>query len=356
MESRLGFLLTFILVASVLCVPALNAESVDSSQTPYLSQLDDNELLIYNSISKATSVESATKEFSVQFDSSRLFSDVATAELYADGTVQNALSAGYLSNPSVPYLWDYPVKHVDTKVSVKMVKIIDVDTGVETTKYVVDSVSFSLTVPEGITADSINELNDAIKDIKVTGKTNADKVKSIMSTLDSLTYEEDKEGEISNIYDALVKKKTTSAGVSQAFTKLCKDNDIPAIIVAGDNLLAAKEAKNFWNYVYLEGDIEGETAYAWYLVDASYANSVGIAGYLTEVTYDGKTYSMLSAHNVDLTLSAENVLTVPLLAKEKYVPVGGPTFLEMYGEQVMLGLLAVILVVAFVYAIRTGYV
>ena len=353
MEFRTGILMAFVLVASMLFIPVGSAEAADySSELFYIDQLEENEVLVYKSVSKATSVDSQSKEFSVDLIGSRLFETESRAKEYADQVVQNALSAAYLSNAMIPYLWDYPVKSVAVDTSVAIVKITKA--GVETTSFMADKVTFTLSVPEGITAESMKELNDAIKNISVTGKTDADKVKSMMSTLDKMSYSQDEEGTISNIYDALVTKSTTSAGIAQALLKLCQDNNIPCIIVAGENLLASKEPKNLWNYVYLEGDVDGETTFAWYLVDASYATSTGISGYLTEVTYDGKTCSMLSVHNVDLTLSAENDLVVPQLAMNKYVPVGGLPFLELHGEKILIGVIGVVLVLAFIYAIRNG--
>ena len=213
---------------------------------------------------------------------------------------------------------------------------------------------FSLTVPEGINADSMTKLNDALKDFSVSGSSDADKVKDIMSQLDKLHFKEDEEGKISNIYNALVDKETTSAGVAQAFTAICKQNNIPVLMISGSNALTSKEKLSFWNYVYLEGDVDGETKKSWYIVDPTYAVSTGIAGYLTEVSYDGKTYSMSAAHFTNLAFKGEVSLSLPQLEKYSYVPVGGIPFWDQHGEKIFVAVIAVVIILGMIYAVRSG--
>ena len=177
-----------------------------------------------------------------------------------------------------------------------------------------------------------------------------------MSELDRLSFKKDEEGKVSNIYEALVNKKTTSAGVAQAFTAVCKQNDIPVLTVPGSNILASDEKLSFWNYVYLEGDVDGETKKSWYIVDPTYAVSTGIAGYLTEVSYDGSTYSMSSAHFADLGFKGAVSLGLPQLEKNKYVPVGGIPFLDKYGEMIFVAIIGAVIVLGMIYAVRSGSV
>lgn len=348
MQSRLGVILALFVLASALCLPALDAEMEDTELFTYKSQLDTNGRFVYNEVANATSIDGETRTFTVAFDDNRLFNDTASAKAYADSTVQDALAAEYLTNPMVPYLWDYPVKavEVDSEITLKE----------GDKKYIVKSVTFTLSVPEGMTADKMKKLNEALSNVTVTGNTDAEKVVSIMAYLNGMYFQKDEEGSISNIYNAMVDLKTTSAGVSQAFNQLCILNNIPAITVAGYNVLATNETKSFWNYVYLEGDIDGETKYSWYIVDPTYATTTGIAGYLTEVSFDNKVYSMSSAHNRDLTLSSANTLDVPQLAKDKYVQVGGPTFFEKYGETLVMAAIGAVVIVGMLYAVRTGVI
>jgi len=349
MQPRLGVILALFVLASVISIPALDAEADDTELFTYKSQLDVNGRLVYNEVANATTIDGESKTFTVTFNIDRLFDDTASAKAYANSTVQDALAAEYLTNPMVPYLWDYPVKAVEVSSEIAIYE------GKEK-KYIVESVTFTLSVPEGMTAEKMKKLNEALSKVNVTGNTDAEKVISIMAYLNGMYFQKDEEGTVSNIYNAVVELKTTSAGVSQAFNQLCILNNIPAITVAGDNVLATNESKSFWNYVYLEGDIDGETKYSWYIVDPTYATTTGIAGYLTEVVFDNKAYSMSSAHNRDLTLSSDNTLDVPQLAKNKYVQVGGPTFFEKYGEMLVMAAIGALVIVGMLYAVRTGVI
>ena len=354
MESRYGIILVVAILAVAVFLPMADTDADDSGLFSYKSQLDDNGLLVYKEVAKATTVDEASKEFTVVFNDTTLYGydTEDKAKMYANYSVQNALAAAYYSNPLVAYLWNYPVKEVEVTTTVEKVQVTS-ESGTSTF-YRAEKVTFTLTVPEGITADSMKELDEAIKSFTVTGDTNADKVTNIMSYLDKLTYQKDEEGTISNIYSALVLKKTTSAGIAQAFLQYCILNNIPAIIVAGENITASNEAKSFWNYVYLEGDHDGETYYSWYVVDPTYNVSAGICGYQTTIEYDGSTYSMSAVLINNLDLSSENDLTTPQINDKKYVRVGGPTFLELHGEKVMLAALGVVLAAGMLYAIRSG--
>ncbi len=351
MDFKVGIFLVVGIFAIAAVVPMTGTDA-DESIFSYKSQLDDNGMLVYKEVAKATSIDEPTKTFTISFGTSNVFDDEEKAKVFANTVVQKALAAEYLSNPMIPYLWTYPVKEVQVDVEVAKIEVTKGD--VTTVHYTPDKVTFSLSVPEGITADSMKELNDAINAFSVSGKTDADKVHSIISNLNKISYQKDDEGKISNIYDAIVKKKTTSAGVAQAFTLLCALNNIQSIIVAGENITAKEEAKNFWNYVYLEGDHSGSTYSAWYIVDSMYNASAGITGYQTTISYSDKTYSMSAALNTNLNLSSENDLKVPQTNDTKYVQVGGPSFLERYGEMLLIAVLGLVLVVGMLYAVKSG--
>ena len=347
MEPRIVIFVAIAVIASAMVLPGIDADTADSEVFTYYAMLDDNGKLVYTEVNSATTVDGEIKTFNINLDPNVLFNDTEKAKAYAEKTVREALTALYLSNPMVPYIWDYPV--ADT--------VVNPEISIDREQYVVNSVEFSLKLPEGITSDSMKELNDALKNFPVSGNTDADKVKSIMSELDKVYFEKDEEGKISNIYSALVKKQTTSAGVAQAFVALCKLNNIPAITVSGFDLLASSnENVSFWNYVYLEGDVDGETMKSWYIVDPTYAVSTGIAGFLTEVSYDGKPYSMSSAHNENLAITGDVSLKTPQLAKDKYVPVGGIPFFEMYGEALLIVAIGVVMIGSMFYAMRKGII
>lgn len=350
MESKTAIIVALVFMASVMMLPAIDADALDSEIFTYYEHLDDNGKLVFKEVNKATSYDGDTKEFTIVLEAKVLCKDTDEAKKYAEDVVRNALTALYLSNPLVPYIWDYPVKDVEVTHEVGTV-IVD-----DESFYVVKSLTFSLTVPEGIDAEAIEKLNTALKDFSVSGSTDADKVKDIMSQLDRVNFKKDEEGKISNIYDVLVNKQGTSAGIAQAFTAICKQNNIPVLSISGSNILASNEDLSFWNYVYLEGDVDGETKKSWYIVDPTYAVDTGIAGYLTEVSYDGKTYSMSSALFTNLEFKGDVSLSLPQLEKNKYVPVGGIPFWEKYGEMIFIAVIGVVIVLSMIYAVRSGVV
>ena len=355
MEFKRVLAVALVTVAVFALMPFDAVQASDSSVSPYESQLDEYAAPVYGEVCKATEITDATREFTVSYNvaqPTRLFNSEDALDSYAYNMVRNALTAVYLTEPMVPYIWDFPVSDVKVTAVSASVGITSGDD--KTMSYALDRVTFSLSVPEWITADSMNELKQAINDIKIVGNNKSQQVVNIMEQLDKLAFEADGDGEISNIYDALVKKKTTSAGVSQAFIELCSFCGVPAITVAGENVFATNESKDFWNYVYLEGELDGGPGYAWYIVDPGYCNGTGIAGYSTPVEHEGRTYSMSSAHNVDLSAAGLSDLEVPQVNKDKYVQVGGPTFLEQHGEKLLLLALAIVLGVGMYYAIRTG--
>ena len=346
MEFKAGVLVAVMFMAMVMFVPMSGDDASDTEVFSYYSQLTADESAVYKEVYKATTVDGSERTFTVDLDGKVLFDDEASASKYAKDTVRKALEALYLSTAMIPYIWDLPVTDVEVEPDMEVVTVTHGE--VSETYYVVASVAFNLSVPAGITAESMKELETAISSINVGGKTKAENVSYIVTHLSGIAFEADQEGEVSNIYDALVVKKTTSAGVAQAFNQLCKNNDILSISVTGIDTLAKEETNSYWNYVYLEGDIEGETKYAWFIVDSSYCATAGIAGYATTFEKDGQLMTMASTH------SAEQDLSLPQLNKDKYVKVGGPDFLELHGEKIILIAMAAIIVVAMLYAVRTG--
>lgn len=348
MDFKLGIFFVMAVLAVAMFLPMVDAEGEDPELFTYRSQLDENGMAVYREVSAATDIDGESMEFTIPFEPTMLFIAEEAASEYADRTVQNALAAVYLSNPMIPYLWNYPV----TKIAVDPIVAEKGSEG--TVYYEVDSVAFTLAVPEGITAESMKELEDALKKVSIKGDTDGKKVKSIMSYIDGLSYKKDEDGRISNIYDAVVNGKTTSAGAAQAFTQLCILNNIQSITVAGENITAKNEAVNFWNYVYLD-DGHNKGSNVWYIVDAFYNKSAGTAGSLTLIKYDGKSYSMGAALKTDLDLSSPNDLSAPDVIDKKYVPPEeGPTFWDEYGEMVLIAVIGAILVLGMLYAVKTG--
>ncbi len=350
MEPKAGIVVVIMVLASLAVIPAALADAEDSDVFRYYSQLDANGQAVYNSVSSATSVADTTIHFDVGFEEKDLclFNESGDAESYAKAIVRDALATVYLSCPAVPYIWNYPVSGVAVDVHLETRTVSESGS----MYYAVTGVTFPLSVPDGITADSMKKLDDAVKTIKVTGNTDSEKVQSILSYLNRVVYQKDAEGTVSNMYGALVEKKSTSAGIAQAFNHLCAINGIKSVAVTGVSHLAKEETLNVWNEVYLKGDLDGKSVYQWFIVDPTYAVEMGIVGYMTDVAVDGITHSASAWYKVDLDVIGDNTLSSPEVAEGKYVREGGPSFIELYGEVILMTVIVVIVVAALLYAAK----
>ena len=170
MDLRIGILLIVGMLAVAAVVPMAESDA-DDAVFSYKSQLDDNGLLVYNEVAKATSIEDAKRSFTVVFKDTTIFDEETKATSYAESTVQNALAAEYLTDPMIPYLWNYPVDPVEVEVDVKELFTTDGET-----YYAAESVTFELQVPEGITEASMTELDDALKSFSTSKKNDYEKV------------------------------------------------------------------------------------------------------------------------------------------------------------------------------------
>jgi len=352
MSSKLGVLIALFVMVSAVMLPVCVSDAENTEAFTYRSLLDDNAAIVYDQVASVSSFTDSEKEFTVTLKNNRNFEDIRSAEEYGNSVVQNALAAQYYSNPMMTYLWDLPVRDVEVRTEVKTVTIIEED---ETaiTSYYAKSVSFNLQNCSrvGVTDESLKNLKDAIASYKVSGTSDADKVRSIISIVSGITAAEDKEGEISNIYDAAVTKRTSSMGASMLFLQLCQANKVHCLTVAGDIAVSSmKETKGGWNYVY----IDSETGYQWFIVDARHCASAGISGQNVSIVFNDETYTMMSSHNTDLDLKADNYLSVPKLAVGEYVPPGGFSFLELYGGEILMAVIGIVIILGLYYALRTG--
>ncbi len=353
MSSKSGAFIALFVMVSVALLPICSIDAESTEAFTYKALLDDNALLVYDEVAAISTFTDPEKDFSIVLKNNRTFEDIESARSYGNSAVQNALAAEYYSNPMMTYLWDLPAKGVDVTTEVGMVKVIDMEDGSEIVSYYAKSVAFKLQNSSRVqvTDESLKALNQAISQFSVSGTTDAEKVRSIISIVSGIAATEDKEGAISNIYDAAVTRSTSSMGAAMLFTQLCQINKIHCLTVAGDVVISTlKETKGGWNYVY----IDSEKGYQWFIVDSHFCSAAGISGQNVSITAGDETYTMMSAHNTDLNLKEKNYLTVPKLATGKYVPPGGFSFLELYGGQMMIAVIGVVIIAGLYYALRTG--
>ncbi|MDO5853736.1 MAG: transglutaminase domain-containing protein [Thermoplasmata archaeon] len=364
MSSKTVTLLVIVLVASMAVPLVLEDSSADASDR-YVSQLDSNGQGLYAQMSTAfaSAAESPTDSVFVTYTvgTPMLFSTTDEAKEYALSMMEDAVAAYYLTDPSWIWLWDYPA-------------ITDLETGLgfghTTTTVTVNgtqwimlvSVSFTLTVPEEFKDDTSTEANEvaeaiaAVKEaaeaVTVSGESVQDRVSSINDTLRGITSATDDEGTVGNIYDALVTKTSSSAGVAAAFTYLCSLNGLTAVTVAGSVLASdGSMSDGFWNEV-LQDD-------SWYAVDCTWNSSTArnclMVGTTSSVTLGSTSYGFGATHYAEPE-QLSSALAAPALASGGVEWPDDSTVIEKYGGYVIVLLIVVVIVVTFVHAIKKGIV
>ncbi len=342
-----------ILAVLVLAVPTVAVDGAQSKDYP--SQLDDNGKDLY--LQLGTMFKDAEKDpvdtlsISYKVPTPSLFKDSASADSYAKAMVKDTLAAYYLSDPSVIWLWDYPVASVEIGVVTGEVRV----SGSTSTWYAPTSVTFQLSVPKAFVNDPSTEANEtlvaitAVKDaLKAFEGDTVTKVRSINSELRGIASMTDSEGTVSNIHDALVTKKSSSAGVAAAFTVLAKNSEVDALTVVGydsnSNII-------YWNQVSMN-----ET---WYAVDCTWNGSQEknclLVGTFTSVIDGQKTSGFGSTHSVDLNLIG-TTLQAPAISQTGYFWPDETPFYMKYGAQILLAAIGAIIAVSFLYAIRSGVI
>lgn len=364
MSSKTVTLLVIAMVAAVALPAVLQDASADASDH-YKSQLDGNGQGIYEAMAAAFTAaeESPGDEVQVQYTASMpvLFTTADSLEEYVKSLVRNTLAAYYLSDPSPIWLWNYPLVD-DLSADIGLTFTYRTVTFDGASWITLTSVSFTLTVPDAYKDDASTEANEvaaaitavkeAVAAITVSGSTVQDKVSSINDTLRGITSATDAEGTVGNIYDALVTKTSSSAGVAAAFTYLCSLNGVTAVTAVGDVIgTDGSTSTGYWNEV-AEDD-------AWYAVDCTWNSSSArnclMVGTTSTVTFNSTSYGFGATHYVDLT-GLSSTLVDPDLSSAGVSWPDDSSFLDKYGGYLILALIGIVIIVTLLHAVRNGVV
>ncbi|MBQ8179995.1 MAG: hypothetical protein IJ026_06135 [Candidatus Methanomethylophilaceae archaeon] len=326
----------------------------------YQSQLDPNGNAVYEALGSLRGDYSNSATVEVALPTPVMHADAAAAEAYAVGTVMDALAARYMGDPLIVHLWDLPVSVPDVGVTTSVVTVSG-DGGASGRYHTASSVTFTLTVPADMLDDpatEANELADRMEGLKAVAKGMTvsgevpSEAKSLVGKLSGTKVVSDPEGEVGNMYDALVIRSSSSAGIAAAYTYLCTLNGIDAVTVPGTVYGSDGEGTAaYWNAVLYDG--------GWYAVDVCSDRSADdgeyvMAGASTSVPV-GKDTEMFSAVNVaDTSVVVPNSLTSPGLVRDGYEYPDDSTFFERYGAHIFMVVLVGIIVACIVYGIRSG--
>ena len=338
MISKTGAVLVLAL-ALVACFPAYAADASDAGPC-YRSQLDGNGIAVYDAVAALGTSESHTLNLAVEFPVPVLQQTRASAEEYAAKTVAAALSSLYYESPLLIWLWDLPLKTVDVAPSVETAVL----SGDGREYFVASSASFSLQAPDRYSSkpvqDVLREVKEACSDLKYQGN-DAEKAKSIYKHLSGVSSKEDEEGAISDIHDAVHARSSSSAGVAAAFTYIASLNGLDACTVKGMLYDDSEGVTHYWNAV-LSGD-------SWYATDVEAKFVMAGSG----TREGGDPFGATHTPNPDM--AAGNGLSAPDLAREGYEYPDETPFLQKYGDYILVGIMAAIMVAMLYIGVRDGF-
>ncbi len=335
MMLRSGLLVALAALALLLVpMPPSDAEGLGPA---YASQLDENGRAVYEALSVFEDSTDVTLSISAEFPRIVLHDSEEDAKAYAVSTANDALAAKYLSEPLGIWLWDLPVKSVEVNASV-----VPLTVGAESQKhYAASSVSFDLTVPEKYREDVAKTIQDVKDKAKTFGGSVPEKAKAIAKELSGITGT-DEEGTVSDLYDALVKRSSSSFGVAAAYTYLASLNEMESATVKGEYYGSSDQGRPAcWNIVRDEGE--------WYAVDATRnLVMVGSGSAVETVTFS-------TAYSSDLDMKDGNSLEDPDISRKAYQYPDDRPFMVKHGGKVTVGLMMGILIACLLYAARRGY-
>lgn len=390
MNNKVVTALAVFCFIAVMAVPMVDgADTGTASGTGYVSQLDQNGEKVFNTVSDRFEAEIEGSNpmdqliVKVEFPYLSVQQTSEEAQKYALDVVYSALTAIYYTDAEAIWLWDLPISAPPVTVEVMDVTLTSQD-GDSVARYAAVSATMTLTVPSDFAQDPDVEGNEIINCIsamrearfEVSGtvpqkvQAIADRLRGVSSVDDVYPVppaEGDGEGSsgettdgaseevvpsVSNAYDALVERKSSTAGVAMAFTYLCQYNGVEACTTAGTFVESESEDGEvpwFWNLVCMDD--------AWYACDVSIYDgedrSSLMAGTATAVI-GGAVSGFGAVHVTDLDLSVDTSLHGISVTTIGYQWPDDRTFLEKWGAYIMVAVIMVVVVGVMVMAMRKG--
>ena len=346
MKMKMGVAMA-ILVLSLALVPSVDADTADAGW--YGSQLDANGFAVYDAMRAAFSgCTDDSVQIQVTFDrnpSVTLFPDAESARKDASASVGNALTAAYYDMPLAIWLWNHPASPAEVVVDTAEV-VMDGET-----YHVAESVSFTLSVGDvyaGKVASTIAAVMDEITD-RVYDGNDAEKARSISSSLMDVDVIDSPEGRECDVYDALVLEKSSAAGIAAAFMCIAESNNMDAVIVGGTTYTSDSEegVASFWNMVVNDGK--------WYAVDMvmnidSDGNVFTMVGSDTEV--DGSPF--IVTHRIDPDMQGSTGLSAPDMNRSAYEYPKEVSFIDEYGIYIIAGLMVLVILFVIIRSLKDG--
>ncbi len=352
MRTKSAVILAVAFLTAVACVPAVTGDAAETD-SGYVSQLDANGKQIYSEVVSAvtSALEDPSNTLTVTDKPGRLvlFEAKEDALDYIEDIVKKALYATYYSMPMAAWLWNLPVAEPELAPTTDLVKVTsENDPSDVRTYWRISEAVITMTVPDSI-ADNpdteANELADALKKVRDAVKSysgdDASMVKAMADDLRSITSKDDGEGEVSNLYDALVERKSSSAGIAAAFAYTAQSNSLEALVAHG--IVGTGSDSGYWNLVRLDG--------SWYGADVTVYDGKDraplLAGSATEIG-SGSSYERFGSTHV----ADEEPLGQISIVRDGYSWPDDRSFFEKWGSQIIIVAIVALILATIVYALK----
>lgn len=352
MRTKSAALLAVTCLVAIVCVPFVT-DPVSGSTGGYDSQLDANGQQIYEEVLSRVSsgLADPTETIDISIDFNRIVAMDSNEDVtaYIERITSEALFAAYYSQPMAVWLWDLPVVQPELTTAVNLLKITSVDDPSDVKGYFSPkSVSFILTVPEDMKQDLKTKIEKVTSAIMSVSGDVPSVVKAISGDLRNISQKDDAEGEISNVYDALVDRKSSSAGIAAAFTLVAKSNGLNALTVCGTTG-SDKEKVGYWNIVDFDG--------GWYGVDVTIYDgkdkSPIMAGYNTKIVMgDGTYYERFGSTHI----AGDGHLNQMEIVRNGYSWPDDRSIFEKWGNQIFMVIIVAMILGAIIYALKKDIV
>lgn len=352
MRTKNAVILAVAFLMAVACAPAVSGDAADTD-SGYASQLDANGKQIYSEVVSviASALEDPSNSLTVTVEPDHLVVFEAKEDVYSynEGLIEKALYAVYYSMPMAAWLWNLPVAEPEIEATVDLVKVApDDDPSAVKTYWRLSEVAITMTVPDAIADDAStddNELKAALEKVKSAVKTysgdDASKVKAIADDLRTIAPKDDGDGEVSNLYDALVEKKSSSAGVAAAFAYTAQSNGLDALTVHG--ITGTGSDTGYWNVVQLDGKWYGADVKAYDGKDKSPL----LAGSATKLSSGTEYERFGSTHIAD-----EEPLAQISIVRDGYSWPDDRSFFEKWGSEAIIVVIVIVILATIIYALK----
>ncbi len=355
MLRKIGVILAISLMVAVSLLPLIPSAEAEMEigsgikKGYYISGLNQVEEEVYVQVDQILTQEyngnnpRDSIDFSIEFPSVIFEGEDAeeNAATYVKNTINKVLTIKYYSDLRAIWLWTYPVSHPDINVVVEDANLTS-ETQSSTVKVPV-SCSFTLSVDDRFKGNIPKTINDVLNATYNSDSTDAiETIRGVYSMLSSVDVIDDEEGKISTVYDALVDKKSSSAGIATAFRMMVtKSNNIGCVVVTGMSYADSSEGKvHFWNQV--------EYNNKWYIVDATLSDCL-MLGYDDTVVGEPVT-SVL--HNT--SVQGLTYMSPPDVTRDSYEFPDERTFLDKYGSYFIVVAIVCLIVICLLMAVKQG--